>query len=631
MQQDNKKRNIALLVLGTGILMFVLMMIFVLPYFMSEKKYGEMQAALNGGDYNSVFRIADFLLSQNPTSVQAYYFRGQAFLAKKKYIAAEHDLEQVIEINAQYSNLRSVSVQLGEIYHQHGLVVISSQPEKARRIFMKALKYLPREINLKHDLATASYNLGRSFEGENESAATVYFEEAVAYHPEKPLYKLYLGRNLVETTRTEEAIALINEAIKKDTTLKTQKNIDILKNALWKVAQAKERDYYLGKIDDASTVIALFDNIIAYDGSNKEVLLEKFALAENTGNFTVAKDVLNSISSQGMFSPIKVLNLLVQLQAGPKPKALFTENDKSPVGLKLDSELAWSADGSKIIVKAADKSSNNTKVVKINTADGTNSILASEYPLSWEGKIFTPAEDGIFITSKDALYHINDNSALEKATSLRSDLLDISRDGKGLLLTSKGKNYRYDMDKQKRTSFYIGGLRGGFKEAVYSPQNKRIAALAGDDVEQTLGVDLGKGNSKILAKGNLSSLRWSPDGKTVYYLNSQNNLGAVYSAVADGKTPPQAVTKPEVIPTSFELSPTGSKILYKGLVEKETLWLLDEVGALKTVTPRFGEIGSFIWSPDGKKIAYLFSPIKDGPVTLETIDVVSKVEKSLGR
>lgn len=621
MQDDKKKRNIALLVLGTGVLMFALMMIFVLPYFMSEKKYGEMQAALNEGDYSKVLKIANYLLNQKPSSVQAFYFRGQAFLAQKKYLAAERDLERALKVNQQYSNMRSVSVQLGEIYHKHGLTLISSQPDKAYRLFLKALKHLPREISLKRDLATASYNLGRNFEIKDNRRAIGFYRQAVKYDPDNSEYKLALGKNLIDSS-PEEAVSWITDAFKKDENLKTQENINLLTVGLWRLVTAKERDFYEGKISDTKAVTTLLDNILSFDENDKDTLLEKFAFAINTGNNAAAEGALQDITNKGLPLPIDDLNILLQKGNSLQPQILFNGENQTGTELKLDSELAWSAEGSKILVKGMDKGSSETKMLVFDTASGSNNTVTSAEKISWAGRIFTPATDGVVVLSQNSLYKINNEfSGLEKASETSQKVFDISRDGQVALTGSGSRLHKFNFVNDKSLSINTGKIHGKILEAVFSPQNKRIAIMAGNNNTEKLGVLLGKNRSKVLAGGGFTHLRWSWDGKKIYYLNWQGGINSVYGVSVDEKTDPQALTKPELNATMFEPSPVDDYILYKGTAGKETLWLADEMGNLKTLTPRYGQMGSFVWSPDGSKVAYLFCPVKGGPVSLEVIDV----------
>lgn len=622
MRAERKKRNIALLVLGSGITMFVLMLIFVLPYFMSEKKFGEMQAALNDGDYAQVITIAQFLLDQNPASVQAYYFRAQASVAQKKYYAAERDLEKVIKLNAQYSNMRSVSVQLGEIYHKHGLALLNSRPDVAYRLLAKAIVFLPREISLKKDSASASYFLGQALEGKNRDRAINFYREALKNNADNALYKVALGRNLLEVENPEEGIPLMTDAFENDETLKTPGNIKILKQALWLQATIKERDYYFGKFSDVNEVTSLFNAILKLDENNADVLLEQFALAINTENIVEAEKTLKDIIAKGLLVRVEDLNILLNTVGNVHPQTIISNGSELAAEVKLDSEIAWSSDGKRIFVKAVDKSTSEAKVVEFKLNGAFNTVLKSEDKLDWEGKIFAPNADGILVASGSNLYRVNDLvTGLEKITKIKGAILDIAREGDSALVTNGQRINIYKFDTHKRTSISISGLRGDIIEALYSPGNKRIAAVAGDEEHQKIGAYLGKGRSKMLAEGNVSNLKWSWDGKNIYYLNSQNGINAIFGVAADGKSQPQPFTKPELNPVVFEPSPVDDYLLYKDSVGKETLWLDDEKDNLKAITPRYGDIGKFVWSPDGTKVAYFYSPVKDGPVRLELVDI----------
>lgn len=135
-------------------------------------------------------------------------------------------------------------------------------------------------------------------------------------------------------------------------------------------------------------------------------------------------------------------------------------------------------------------------------------------------------------------------------------------------------------------------------------------------------------------KGSSSSPRWSPDGKWIAFLADRGDKTQVFVIGASGGEA-QAITKEDESLSAFEWAPDGKRLaLLKNNAESKAdkarkekygawafddeeyqlahLWLvdfrLDSLPKSQRLTEGAFTVTNFVWSPDGRSIAYTYQP-----------------------
>lgn len=151
----------------------------------------------------------------------------------------------------------------------------------------------------------------------------------------------------------------------------------------------------------------------------------------------------------------------------------------------------------------------------------------------------------------------------------------------------------------------------------WSPDGQRIGFLAQSDNEIALmlGNADGKGEARKLESGSPLYWAWSPDSRTMlaHIGGSKRNSRTARLALLrlQSNDSPQTLTQGPAAFQAPQFSPDGSAILYGGTgdSDQDALYVADADGThVQTVTNYKGSI-AFAWSPDGKKIAWMTTPL----------------------
>jgi Tol biopolymer transport system component len=102
---------------------------------------------------------------------------------------------------------------------------------------------------------------------------------------------------------------------------------------------------------------------------------------------------------------------------------------------------------------------------------------------------------------------------------------------------------------------------------------------------------------RLIVKGNLGSLEWSPDGRRVAYTSWARNTSEIYVARADGSRP-RRLTRNAVDDFEPSWSPDGRKILYThGRENAHAVYVMNSNGTAKRALTRGGDSWATSWRP----------------------------------
>ncbi|HEY1380777.1 MAG TPA: S41 family peptidase [Gemmataceae bacterium] len=182
------------------------------------------------------------------------------------------------------------------------------------------------------------------------------------------------------------------------------------------------------------------------------------------------------------------------------------------------------------------------------------------------------------------------------------------------LATEKSEKITVQIDDDLATG------RGGLRDVSHSvadfgvsPDGKRAVFSARGDI---FTVPAQHGPTRNLTNSPGTHDRdpaWSPDGKLIAYVSDASGEDELWVVPQEGKTPPQQVTTGgDCYKYGVLWSPDSKRLLWSD--RKQRLQYVD-VGA-KQVKPvvqsPVSEIRDYVWSPDGKWVAYA-RPEADGP------------------
>ncbi len=100
------------------------------------------------------------------------------------------------------------------------------------------------------------------------------------------------------------------------------------------------------------------------------------------------------------------------------------------------------------------------------------------------------------------------------------------------------------------------------------------------------------------------ALGYSPDGKSIAFISDQSGREEIYVVPSDGSVQPQQLTNIDALKFGYNWSPDSKEIAFTSSDDKLRKLTVANKEIAVLDTSRYGGIGSPVWSPDGKWIAY---------------------------
>jgi Tol biopolymer transport system component len=133
----------------------------------------------------------------------------------------------------------------------------------------------------------------------------------------------------------------------------------------------------------------------------------------------------------------------------------------------------------------------------------------------------------------------------------------------------------FDPDTGREELLLKGDFLGWIFNPRYSPDRRQVAVWWNRRVRSDIGIyviSVENRSAKVLAKGDLRPVGWSPDGKFVYAFRSYT--GELVTMPATGGNPRVIVRLPGRI-TEGSVSSDGSKIVCSASEETSDVWLME--------------------------------------------------------
>jgi tricorn protease len=97
---------------------------------------------------------------------------------------------------------------------------------------------------------------------------------------------------------------------------------------------------------------------------------------------------------------------------------------------------------------------------------------------------------------------------------------------------------------------------------------------------------------------------YSPDGKIIAFISDQSGREEIYVVPVDGSGQPQQLTNIDALKLGYNWSPNSVDIAFSSSDDKLRKLNVNTKQITELDSSRYGNIGSPVWSPDGKWIAY---------------------------
>jgi dipeptidyl aminopeptidase/acylaminoacyl peptidase len=162
-------------------------------------------------------------------------------------------------------------------------------------------------------------------------------------------------------------------------------------------------------------------------------------------------------------------------------------------------------------------------------------------------------------------------------------------------------------------------------QAVTDP--KQIASTPNAQVERNLSIE------KLYMTRQVGGASWSPDGKTVAFVNNMSGRNNLWLVPAEGGWPTQ-LTISDQRQTNPTWSPDGKWIAYTSDYDGDEQWdiflVSPKTGQVVNVTNtrEIAEV-SPTWSPDGRYLAYMVKPKTSSVFEIDVYDTLMREVKHL--
>ncbi|HEY0172119.1 MAG TPA: S41 family peptidase [Pyrinomonadaceae bacterium] len=207
----------------------------------------------------------------------------------------------------------------------------------------------------------------------------------------------------------------------------------------------------------------------------------------------------------------------------------------------------------------------------------------------------------------------------ERVTSFKSGDVRwpaISADGKTIVFEHDFQVSKLDLASKRVTPlrFDINAETGESLSEVRSfnsevddydlaPNSRRVVVSVHGEVF-TVPVDEGDMRQITDSPWRDRDVTYSPDGKLIAYVSDRSGREEMYVSAVDGAGDPRKLTDLDALKTGHRWSPDSTQIAYTSSDGKLRVLNVADGQSRELSTSRYGNIGTPVWSPDGKWLAY---------------------------
>jgi tetratricopeptide (TPR) repeat protein len=180
-----------------------LLIFFMVKYMVVPKRIEILPKLLAEGNLQGVIKSALAIIARQPTSVEAHYYLGMAYLAEKRYSTALIELKFVSQMGVMGRAIPEIDFR----QTMAQLFMRCNQPEEAIKEYLLLIRLAPER-------AEFYYQAGKLFIERNRlDTAKQYLYKAVELDPHDSRFHCELGSLLYQEHQTQEAKIELERAI----------------------------------------------------------------------------------------------------------------------------------------------------------------------------------------------------------------------------------------------------------------------------------------------------------------------------------------------------------------------------------------------------------------------------------
>jgi tricorn protease len=230
---------------------------------------------------------------------------------------------------------------------------------------------------------------------------------------------------------------------------------------------------------------------------------------------------------------------------------------------------------------------------------------------------FVSDRDGNGLTN---IWRISDNGGkADRVTAFKSGDVrwpSISSDGRVILFEHDFGIWKLDVGSKRATPIKLNIAAETQDNAVemvafnsqaddfdLAPSSKRFAFSIHGEV---FTAPVEEGDLKQITDGSARdrNVSYSPDGKTIAFIADRSGREEIYLTSADGLGEAQKVTEIDTLKLNYNWSPDSKDIVFTASDDKLRKLNVATKQITELDSSRYGGMGTPVWSPDGKWIAY---------------------------
>jgi len=167
---------------------------------------------------------------------------------------------------------------------------------------------------------------------------------------------------------------------------------------------------------------------------------------------------------------------------------------------------------------------------------------------------------------------------------------------------TKALKFNIDAETQENTS-EIRDFNSQLDDYDLAPSGRRIVLSVYGEIF-TAPVDEGDLRQITDSPARDKDPLYSPDGKWIAFISDRSGREELYLISSDGAGAPQKITDFDTLKFAYSWSPNSKEIAFNSSDNKLRKYNVETKQTAELTSSKYGNIGSPVWSPDGKWLAF---------------------------